>query len=198
MRCASQFCLASQAVRNAIHGRTNASCFPFPGSVHRDSPIEAGYCSNATPRISHEHEFLRSVMSARYRFGGGPARPAAIRISPCIGSKPRHHALWIRPTHCAHSRDAAARGHVVSSRVPTCPCPVSGLPCDMLGVARSSGLLQLLPPRLFAVVGDQINADYLSKSLGSDCIDINAFSISSNLVVVDSGEFHAALSKTGA
>ena len=118
MRCASQFYLASHAVRNAVQGRTNASCFPIPGSVHRDSPIEAGYCSNATPRISHEHEFLRSVMSARYRFGGGPARPAAIRISPCIGSKPRHHALWIRPTHCAHSRDAAARGQVVSSRVP--------------------------------------------------------------------------------
>ena len=28
-------------------------------------------------------------------------------------------------------------------------------------------------------------ADYLSKSIGSDCIDINAFSINPNPVVVD-------------
>src|SRR6516164_5677125 len=34
--------------------------------------------------------------------------------------------------------------------------------------ARSSGLLQLLPPRLFVAIGDHIIADYLSKSLGSD------------------------------
>jgi hypothetical protein len=58
----------------------------------------------------------------------------------------------------------------------------------------SSGLLQLLPPRLFA--GD---ADYLSKSIGSDCIDMNAFSINPNLVVVDHNQVsHTARRKTGA
>jgi len=32
---------------------------------------------------------------------------------------------------------------------------------------------------------DRYDADYLSKSIGSDWIDMNAFSISPNLVVVD-------------
>ena len=144
MRCASQFCLTSRAVRNAIQGMTNASCFPFPRSVHRDSPIVACYCTNATARMSYEHEFLRSVISARYRFGAAPARLAAVRISRCIRLKgPRDHALWIWPTHCAHFRVAAARGHVVSSRVPTCPCPVSGFPRDTLG---SRAAVQTLVP----------------------------------------------------
>jgi hypothetical protein len=44
-------------------------------------------------------------------------------------------------------------------------------------------ILVMLPA---AVVGRRSHeADYLSKSIGSDCIDMNAFSINPNLVVVD-------------
>ena len=58
----------------------------------------------------------------------------------------------------------------------------------------------IAPARLFAIVGDHIIADYLSKSIGSDCIDMNAFSINPNLVVVDRNQASLIqlLEKTGA
>ena len=89
--------------------------------------------------------------------------------------------------------DAAARRRVVSSRVPICPCPVGGFLRDMLGVARSSGLLNKLSPSLACCPRDFFDrrsrdADYLSRSIGSDCIDMNAFSNNPNLVVVDGNQ----------
>jgi hypothetical protein len=119
MRCASRFCLSSRAVRNAIQGRTNASCLPVPGSVHGDSPIVACYCTNATARISYEHEFsaVRDICAISiWRSSSATRRRSHLPVHRLKG--PGNHALWIWPTHCAHSRDAAARGQVVSSRVP--------------------------------------------------------------------------------
>jgi hypothetical protein len=52
---------------------------------------------------------------------------------------------------------------------------------DPLG---SSGLLQLLPPATYCGDWRSHDADYLSKSIGSDCINMNAFSINPNLVVL--------------
>jgi hypothetical protein len=43
----------------------------------------------------------------------------------------------------------------------------------------------IIAPATFCGGRRSHDADYLSKSIGSDCIDMNAFSINPNLVVVD-------------